>query len=256
MAAARPHDAAGLERLQNAIAGRTQVSLDKATGTVRFLRFEPVGIPTRAVTPAAKRSATDSFLGEHASVFGLKDPASELELVRELSDGFGYSHVFYRQVYQGVPVYGSDFRTHFNRDGALTAISAVTLPIFKLNMIPSIRLGAVADIAISKVGGITKRPSRRTGLTAGTPELLVFRTGLLRGIKGSNHLVYRVEVINPAGTIREFVFVDAHTGEVLEQITGIHDAIDRQVYDGGFAPQFLRWSEGDTSHSWAPMRRG
>jgi cysteine-rich repeat protein len=186
-----------------------------------------------------------AFVSEHASIFGLRDPAVELELVREFTDGIGFSHVFYRQVYSGVPVFGSDFRSHFNSSGQLTAVNAVTVPIRRLDPSPRIKIAAAVQIAIEAVTGARKQQPQTPALTAENSELLVFRTGLLQGVQGSNHLAYRVEVINANRTIREFVFVDAHDGAVLDQITGIHHAIDRQVYDGGFNENLLVWSEGD-----------
>ena len=33
--------------------------------------------------------------------------------------------------------------------------------------------------------------------------------------------------------MREFVYVDAHKGHVVDQVTGIHDALNRNIYDGG-----------------------
>ena len=245
-AAAGPYDAAGIERLQNATASSTAVSLDRATGTVRFLRFEPGAVKTSTAARLNKQLATQAFLDDHASIFGLRDHAGELELVRELTDNFGYSHVFYRQVYQGVPVFGSDFRSHFNRDGVLTAISAATIPIIRLVPTPRIKAAAASATALAKVAGAAKRQSRPAGLSAMPPELMVFRTGLLQGVNGRNHLAYRVEVINNERSIREFVFVDAHTGAVLDQITGIYHAIDRQVSNWINNAKVLVWSEGDS----------
>ena len=37
--------------------------------------------------------------------------------------------------------------------------------------------------------------------------------------------------------VREFVYVSALKGHILDRITGIHDALDRQVYDGGFGDE-------------------
>ncbi len=71
---------------------------------------------------------------------------------------------------------------------------------------------------------------------------MVYRTGLARGIPGTNHLVWKMEVGDGAG-IREFVFVDAHGGFVVDRINGIHE-IDRAIHHERFSN--VIWSEGDT----------
>ena len=48
-------------------------------------------------------------------------------------------------------------------------------------------------------------------------------------MRGNDHLVWQVEVGN-GGDVREFVFVDAHTGKVVDQITGVTDALNRRAY--------------------------
>ena len=255
-AAAKAHDKDGIERLKNAAAGGAIISLDRASGTVSFLSLESGALPSNARAAASKPAATMSFLDSHGSIFGFRNPAEELELMREMTDNFGQSHVFYRQVYQGIPVFASDFRSHFDRAGKLSKISATTIPIRRLNPIPRLDSSQAADLAMTEV--LHKLPQRApsANLQTETPELLVFRTGLLQGVSGRNHLAYRVEVINASRSIREFVFIDAHTGHVLDQITGIHQAIDRQIYNGGFDPGFLVWSEGDGLPFNGPDRAG
>ncbi|MDU0355422.1 M4 family metallopeptidase [Paraglaciecola aquimarina] len=81
---------------------------------------------------------------------------------------------------------------------------------------------------------------------------MIFRAGLLKGVPSSDHLVYEIEVINNAGSVREFVYVDAISGKVVDQITGIHDALDRRAFDAQGAahpgpnyPNNPFWIEGD-----------
>ena len=53
--------------------------------------------------------------------------------------------------------------------------------------------------------------------------------------------MYEVTV-SDAANIREFVYVDAHTGQIIDQITGIHD-INRQVSENTLSN--VVWVEGD-----------
>lgn len=255
-AAARPHDADGIENLKNAAGSGVTFSLHRASGTVSFLSLRPGALKIKIPAGADRAASTMAFLNSHGSVFGLQNPDEELELLREVTDNFGLTHVLYRQVYKGLPVFASDFRSHFDRSGALSKISATTLPIRRLNTVPNIDSSQAAEAAVSEV--LRQQPQRSPSAILHTleSELLVFRTGLLQGIPGRNHLAYRVEVINASRSIREFVFVDAHSGRVLDQITGIHQAIDRQVYNGGFDAGFLAWSEGDSLPFNGPDKNG
>ena len=64
-------------------------------------------------------------------------------------------------------------------------------------------------------------------------------------MKGPNHLAWHVEVGN--GTdVREFVFVDATTGKVIDQFTGTPDALNRRAYNTtANYPATPFWVEGD-----------
>jgi cysteine-rich repeat protein len=244
-AGAPAHDADGIENLRRAAAGSLAVSLDRSTGTVSFLRAEPGVIPIDSAARSSSRATTMAFLERFGSVFGLRQPAEELQLLRETTDPFGFSHVVYRQVYQGIPVFASDFRSHFGPAGELTRISATTVPDLKVDPDPRLHATEAQAIAVARVARHTRRGAPSTNLRASASELVIFRSGLLQGVSGRNYLAYQVEVTNDSRSVREFVFVDAHTGQVIDQISGIHEAIDRRMYNGGLGPQFRVWSEGD-----------
>ena len=72
--------------------------------------------------------------------------------------------------------------------------------------------------------------------------LFVFQKGLAQGYQGANYLVYKVEVTN-ALDVREFIFVNAHSGEIVEQFTGIAHALDRVIYENDTSN--VAWQEGD-----------
>ena len=55
--------------------------------------------------------------------------------------------------------------------------------------------------------------------------------------------MWAVEVVNKARTVREFVYVDAHFGKVVDQITGIHEALNRDVSETSLGN--VVWTEGD-----------
>ena len=90
-------------------------------------------------------------------------------------------------------------------------------------------------------------------------RLVVYRTGLLQGVEGQDHLATRSRS-ETASTSGEFVFVDAHSGKKVDQITGIQDSLDRRAYDGAGIDQnpppnysdTRFWVEGDRASHGAP----
>jgi cysteine-rich repeat protein len=185
------------------------------------------------------------FLAEHAAAFGLKDAEIDLDLVSENTDQFGYSHTRYRQLHNGIAVFGAELRSHFDRSGRLVAINASTVPITALDPSPHLAADQATRIAEAYVLQ-SMSPDRRHGLLRGLePQLVVFRTGLVQGVVGRNHLAYFVEVIDEHRSVREFVIVDARNGKVLDRIEGIQHGLDRKIYAGGLAPEYLVWEEGD-----------
>ena len=65
-----------------------------------------------------------------------------------------------------------------------------------------------------------------------------------------NHLAWEIEVTDGAG-IRDFVYVGAHSGKVIDRITAVRDELNRRAYDGKNLPfippnypQGAYWLEG------------
>ncbi len=63
----------------------------------------------------------------------------------------------------------------------------------------------------------------------------MYREGLAQGVPGESHLAWEVEVTDGAG-IRDFVYVDAHSGKFIDRINAVHDDLFRRAYDGHNLP--------------------
>ena len=232
-------------RIQEATTGQAMVSLDPATELASFIRFEPGDLRTTSAADASFDEITRDFLKEYGAVFGLRDPAKELILSQKSIDSYGLGHVRYRQVYQGIPVFGAELSGHFSLSGQLFAISASTIEIEALDMVPVWQMSLAEEVAEDLVASAGRQRKQLADLQSINTELVVFRTGLARGIPGNNYLAYRIEVINSARSVREFVFVNAHTGKVLDQISGINEALDRKVSETTLANVVWQDSAGD-----------
>lgn len=91
-----------------------------------------------------------------------------------------------------------------------------------------------------------------TPLQTAKTNLIIFPKNLMQGGIVTPYLAYQIEVTNKKD-VREYIFINAHTGELVEQFTGIHP-IDRKLYETNTTATNLKWKEGDafpgTLSSW------
>jgi Zn-dependent metalloprotease len=232
---------AAAARIRERVGAGARVSVNPATGVVRFVSVpagRPADLAPVAGAPAQKAAA---FFGQYADAFGIRDAARELTLKGSSTDKGGMTHLDYAQVYEGVPVFAGVLKAHFDAAGALRAVNGTFVPEINLSPVARLTAGEAARIAVALVKE-QKPGSAAPGLLAA--KLYVYRTGLAQGVPGKSHLAYEVQVGNRKD-VRELVYVDAHDGKVIDQVTGIHEALSRRVYDGGYGPTFVVWNEGD-----------
>ncbi len=225
-------DPLGIQRLKSNSSENTKISISDATGGARFIGFTAAGL--RGLEKAASvHDRSFLFFQQYGSVFGLKNALTDLKMTQEKSDAQGGKHLSYGQFYFGVPVFAGVIKTHFDAAGQLRAVNGNIIPEINVNPHPSKRSEDAAATALAMVindKGADKSISVRNTI------LMIYRTGLAQGIPGQNHLVWEVEVGNGAN-VREFVYIDAHTGKFVDQITGIVDAMFRRAYNGNFLPE-------------------
>jgi Zn-dependent metalloprotease len=229
---------AAMARLSAETGGTAQVSMHAATGTARFVRVAQgmkLGSQqsARVASDAAKQSASAQFLNDYGSLFGVSDAASELSAARVTKDRQGGTHFTHKQVYQGLPVFGAELKTHFDASDNLTAANGAFIPGINVNPKPSRTADEAAKTAVARV---IADIGRQTTLLTSQPTLMIYREGLAKGVEGANHLVWYVEVGNRVD-VRDFVFVSAHTGKVVDKISGIHEAKKRRAFDAVNANQ-------------------
>lgn len=119
--------AASLRLLErgSAAAGEALVVRWGARGVPRYLRgtlseARPVGIDGEAHALA--------FVDAHRALFGLGDVARELAIVDSRMDEVGGTHVIYRQLRGGIPVYGSVLAIHMDERGVVRSVNAQLTP--------------------------------------------------------------------------------------------------------------------------------
>lgn len=214
-----------------------QLSISESTGAASFVRVRANSsndLAAAAKSSKSRRGAVDlqakslAFFNQYAGLFGIADPSNELVEQKIEQDQIGGTHETFQQFYKGVPVYAALVKTHFDKSSNLYAAAGNSVPEIDVDVNPSKTSDDAAASAIIKVSG----EKELTGLKYESVKLFVFRTGLVQGIPGEDRLVWEVTVTGRSD-VREFVYIDAHTGKFVDQYTGITDALVRRAFDYG-----------------------
>ncbi|QDP84580.1 T9SS type A sorting domain-containing protein [Chryseobacterium sp. SNU WT5] len=216
-----------------------KVTISSSTSNPNFIRFENGdGLHLKSAQPKAK---AQEFLVTNFKLFNLNS-AKDMVFVEEITDNYGLKNVIYGQYYHGIPVYDGLLKMHFNGQEQLSSLNGNTISDIKVSPTPSISESEASSIAKNLVR--EQHISRsRSALETGKSTLLIFPKNLVQGGNVVPYLTYKIEVTNKKD-VREFLFIDAHTGELVEQFTGIHP-IDRKLYETNSDATNLIWKEGD-----------
>jgi Zn-dependent metalloprotease len=165
--------------------------------------------------------APEAFLADYfeavRSVLALENPVEELELSRVNVEASGFTHYRYRQVWQGIPVYGAEVAVHQDAKG-IYLFNGRFYPTPELDQsVPALNADAATQAALQHVGRmetITDLSAFDPALTGGQQTiaaLVVYHPG--RNAE-AERLAWQVTVL-PNLMARYSYFIDAQTGEVL-----------------------------------------
>lgn len=237
--ASRPDPLRALEQ-----ANAASVSWSAATGRARFVRGMAGGAPLARGSATNARAQAETFLATAGASFGVQDVARDLKFDRQMTDTIGAQHITWRQTHGGLPVFGGMLRAHIDVRGELVAVNGVIAPdLSGLPTTPAISLAEASETALAEVRAVHEGPP--LNLTMRKSELLVYRSGLVQGIPGDNHLAWQLEIADIPNGVRDLVFIDALTGRLLDRIETLEHALKRVLYSYPIpgAPYPL-WFEG------------
>ncbi|MGG7665874.1 M4 family metallopeptidase [Dyadobacter sp. BHUBP1] len=215
-----------------------KATVDSATRSLAFLRFPyPNALQ---VTGADAREKSLNFVSQYQALFGLRPGTDELQFREQKSDLFFLDHVTLQQTYKGVLVWDGVMRFHYDVNKRLSAVNGNYIADINVNPVPTL---TQQDAEVKALALVTAQNLVKTNapLKVNGSALYIFQKGLAQGVNGAKVLAYEVEIRNDAD-VREFLYIDAHTGQLAEQFTGIH-GIDRRIYNGTISPENLKWSD-------------
>ncbi|MFC1475941.1 PepSY domain-containing protein, partial [Candidatus Zixiibacteriota bacterium] len=172
-----------------------------------------------AASATAAEVAT-AFIAGHQDLFLLDKPDEELLLAEVIRDQAGRTHVELIQQYKGIPVWAHNLVVHLDRDGGIYVINArysptprgLDLKVARISAETAIA-NALADLSGQmEIRDLDNRIRSLLHYDGPTADLYIW----FDRETDKPHLVWHVQ-IRP--NIRDwwYYFIDANTGEVLEQ---------------------------------------
>jgi Zn-dependent metalloprotease len=239
--AAKQIDPALVRQLQAGARGSVKISVNEATNFASFIVAGRNGdlLPSVAATPQGKAKG---FLKQFGGLFGVGN-AADLVQVASATDALGATHITYAQEYRGLPVFGGVLKVHVDAAGDLTAANGTLVPAIGLPTTPKLSVSKASATAIDAVAADPPGGAEAVGaLRAESTELIVYRTGLIKGELGTNELAYQVVVTNGA-SVRDALFIHANTGAVINRYSLVDNALHRILYEQNTGNKV--WEEGD-----------
>ena len=210
------------------------VYFDSKSGTPAFIKSDsnPPNISARGSRDEISKASAMHFLRANKDLLKLENPEAELELVHSQIDSYGKHHFQYRQMFAGIPVWGSDLKLHLKSDNSVYLMNGRFQPtITNLNTTPSITQAdaeekVLKDLNTSWVATISS-------------DLMVFKKQ-----SGEAALTYKVEVQSSMAE-RWIYFIDATKGELVHKINNFQEiVVTGQGQDSnGDLRSFNAWSE-------------
>jgi len=209
---------AAAQRLTQALGGDVSIQWANATRVARFVRA--TGDATIPLTSSAATlpDKAYAFFDEYGAVFGVTAPRSELQITKVTSDETG-SDIRMAQRYQGLPVFNAELIVHFDPADEITAVNGSFLPGLKVPTTPQVDAGNAVSKALGAVSSLLQVD---LGLLDATqPELGVVMSNLAQDKPGVQALAWKLTVTG-GHDIRQFVYLDATNGNLVERFTGIY----------------------------------
>lgn len=243
-----------VQQIRGTARGQVAISTQRATGQVGFAHAAAGGdlLPgVEGSSRAAAAAKADQYLASYGGAFG----AGKGQLTRTgiTADSAGGWTASYSQSYKDVPVFGALLKAHVSEAGALTSVNGFAAPDINLSTTPSLSKAGAAGRAVALVktspamasnGGTVKAKD----LQVASSQLMVYRTGVTKGVSGDNHLAW-VSEVRDGHAVRESVITDAQTGKLLNRWSMLDNDLDRRLYETNYDPASpatnLKWSEGD-----------
>ena len=233
-AAATPSASRERAQLERRLGPGSDVVLRRGSERVRAIGTapgQPIARPAGLASSSPPAAVAAAFLERFGDVFGVRDPASDLQVTSVRPASAGRSTVRFQQRLAGVPVLGGELVVDVTADGGILAAAGEALadpPPPALPQIDAATARATALAVVARDHGMLA-----SALDAGTAHLWLYDPRIIGapGIGGAK-LVWRIDVTGASTEpIDGLVLVDAQAGVVALHLDQLEAAKTRQVCD-------------------------
>ncbi|WP_328586689.1 PepSY domain-containing protein [Neobacillus vireti] len=186
----------------------------------------PIFVREKQLEKRNSSNASDAlnFLEEKKSKVKIKNPKADLKVKKTDKDDLGMTHVRFNQTKNGIPVEGAEVLVHYNEKNEIVAVNGslnAEVDELDLNTKPEVNSEEALAAAKSSVDAPTQLQYKPT------TELVVYP------FEGESSLAYKVNVnFHGEEPGNWFVFVDAHSGKVIDKYNAIMDADEIKTQTG------------------------
>jgi len=195
------------------------------TGLATSVTAADGGVIWTDTAKSRSKGRPGDFLEAHGRLFGIVDADGQLRLQRTRQCRLGQTHTTYSQMHLGIPVFSGVVKVHQDAAGQVVAANGDFYPIpagFEVE--PTLDAGAAARAALASVVAVD-------------PKVLVNRIVIVDpGWYGDRplgpRLAYQIVVSDQASFFEENIFIDAHSGAVLDRWNLILGDRERVIHNG------------------------
>lgn len=135
---------------------------------------------------------------------------------KQATDKMGITHSRFQQYYKGIRIEGAVYIVHSQHNKLISA-NGEYYKVDNLNTIPRIIPGKAVETAIDHIGAV-RYYWEFDKIYYPVSELVILPDN------EEMRLVYKLDIYAVEPLSREFVYIDAHSGEVIKKIDRIHDS--------------------------------
>ncbi|MET0596116.1 MAG: M4 family metallopeptidase, partial [Polyangiaceae bacterium] len=213
---------AAIKQMEVATGNAWSVSYDTLLGTP----YHAAGSTAPLLNGRTATQASLEFFAQNKEVFGMEDPAAELNPVGEDLDEYGWRHANFMQHVGGVPIFGGSVLAHYDTSGALRSVGAHYVKgVRQMDINPSFANKRALEIAIADWKANFQPTLDETKDFLGEPNVELY----VRDDDGSARLAWYVRA-NVEGTdaheqSKLVYWIDAHTGDIINKYNGLETVV-------------------------------
>jgi Zn-dependent metalloprotease len=230
-----------IDQLNQLTGSKVQIKTHARTGKVNYIGIDPSNAIRQPGILSAKPTPEDAargFLSVYGPLFGLRDHARELTVVRVKEADRGRSSVRFQQVHSGISVFGGELIVQTDSSHNIISAHSKILSDILVETAPAITPEAAEKTALDVfIKSYQKEYDfDASSLRVSKPELWIYNPLLLGKNKDINYLVWRMQV-----TPKELFPIRKsslwmHNSERSPSLHQNPTALNRRIYDRANTP--------------------